>query len=52
MEAVRLRLPLDVQQRIRVYASDRVGVHPTAEAWDMEVDLGESQVRGNEVVAN
>ena len=33
MEAVRLGFPLDVTQAIREYASDRVGVHPTAVAW-------------------
>ena len=38
MEAVRLGLPSEVLRNIRGYASDRVGVHPTAEVWDMEVD--------------
>ena len=38
MEAVRFSLPRDVQKLIRGFASDKVGVHPAAELWDMEVD--------------
>ena len=38
MEAVRLPLPLDALRLVRAFASDRVGLHATAEAWDMEVD--------------
>ena len=38
MEAVRLELPLETLRLIREYSSDRVGVHPTAEVWNMDVD--------------
>ncbi len=38
MEAVRLGLQRGVTRVIREYASDRVGVHPTATAWDGFVD--------------
>ena len=38
MEAVRLALPPDALRCVREYCSDRVGVHPTAEGWGMEVD--------------
>ena len=38
MEAVRLSFPRDVMQLIRGFASDKIGVHPAAELWDMEVD--------------
>ena len=33
MEAVRLSFPRDVTQLIHEFASDRVGVHPTASQW-------------------
>ena len=48
MEAVRLGFPPDVMQAIRGYASDRVGVHPTADMWGMNVirfDYPPEQVR-------
>ncbi len=38
MEAVRLAIPPDALRLVRGFSSDRVGVHPTAAAWDMEVD--------------
>ena len=38
MEAVRLSFPFDVTKLIHEYASDRVGVHPTAQIWDDEVN--------------
>ncbi len=38
MEAVRLAHPHDALRLVRAYASDRIGVHPTAEVWDMGVD--------------
>ena len=37
MEAVRLSLPRDVTKLIRDYVSDRIGVHPTANAWKEDV---------------
>ena len=37
MEAVRLSFPRDVTQLIREFASDRVGVHPTASQWVNQV---------------
>ncbi len=46
MEAVRLALPPDAQRLVRTYSSDRVGLHPTADAWDMEVDRNEWQSDG------
>ena len=33
MEAVRFLFPRDVTKLIRDYASDRIGVHPSANAW-------------------
>ena len=33
-----MKLPLDAMRLIREYSSDRIGVHPTAEGWGMEVD--------------
>ena len=47
MEAVRLGFPLDVTQLLHEFASDRVGVHPTASLWANEVerwDLSDSLV--------
>ena len=38
MEAVRLGFPLDVTQLLHEFASDRVGVHPTASLWANEVE--------------
>ena len=43
MEAVRLAIPPDALRLVCEYCSDRVGVHPTAYAWDMEVDRNEWQ---------
>ena len=37
MEAVRLLFPRDVTKLIRDYASDRIGVHPSANAWKEDV---------------
>ena len=37
MEAVRLSLPRDVTKLIRDYVSDRIGMHPTANAWKEDV---------------
>ena len=37
MEAVRLTFPRDVTKLIRDYASDRIGVHPSANAWKEDV---------------
>ena len=38
MEAIRLGFPPEVTSAIHEYASDRVGVHPTARMWDEHVD--------------
>ena len=43
MEAVRLGLPLEVTRAIKAYASDRVGLHPTARIWDEVVDRIETE---------
>ena len=37
MEAVRLLFPRDVTKLIHDYASDRIGVHPSANAWKEDV---------------
>ena len=37
MEAVRLTFPRDVTKLIHEYASDRIGVHPSANAWKEDV---------------
>ena len=38
MEAVRLGLPPEVTRKVQEYASDRIGIHPTARMWDEGVD--------------
>ncbi len=38
MEAVRLGFPPEVTRMIQAYASDRGGIHPTAEVWDETVE--------------
>ena len=37
MEAVRLLFPRDITKLIHKYASDRIGVHPSANAWKEDV---------------
>ena len=37
MEAVRLGFPLDVTKLLHEFASDRIGVHPTASMWANQV---------------
>ena len=52
MEAVRLSFPRDVMHLIRAFASDKIGVHPAAELWDMEVDRVEAYCgSGRRIVA-
>ena len=45
MEAVRLGFSLDVLQVIRGYASDRVGIHPTAGLWGAASDVWRGSYR-------